>query len=176
MMDRVRNFFNPNESRRKASLAMARLLTWHDMHGMSFRENIEASRRKSESRQIALGAWLIPWCEDTPARALNFDLAAPAVTYDLRRTGIGVLTRRPIEFSTITVAMPDLEDVWRFFECQVCHQSRRPGGWTLAGLQVIQLLELDPRDVTYFRSRIEDESAAALPATPAARWEPPVPG
>ncbi len=160
------------DPRKKASLALARVLTQYDMESLSFRGDVVSTRRQGEARQIALGAWLIPYCSEGPRGVLDFDAAIPAVTYDLRRNGIGVLTQQEIQLTTVTVAMPDRDGIWRFFESHICHQSRRPGGWFLQGMQVQQLLEPHPGDVTHFRIHIRDLDPADKEAVLLTETEP----
>lgn len=171
MLERLTRLFVPDDKRRKAHLTLARLLTQIELNGLSYRENVEATRRKSESHAMAMGAWIIPYRESAADGRLALELAMPVVTYDFRRTGVGVLSRAKIEFESIAVAIPDVEGVWNFFDCRVCHQSGRPGGWTLAGLQISQLLIPDPHDVTLFRRQIGDVPEADVESeVMAARW------
>ena len=155
MFERITNFFRPEDAQKKASVALARLLSQYEMDGIAYRNEITQSRRRSESRQLALGCWIIPFETDRP-QILDFTAVSSAVTYDMRRAGVGVLTFTPVELKNFVIALPDKEGVWRFFECEKCHNSRIPGGWTLSGLKLLRLIELEHRDVSVFRDSIHE--------------------
>ncbi len=161
MFERITNYFRTEDTAKKASVALARLLSQYDMESIAYRSDLTESRRRSESRQIALGCWIIPF-EPSRPDVLDFSSAIPSVTYDMRRGGVGVLTQERIELKRLGLALPDKDGVWRFFEGELRHGSRIPGGWNLAGLQLVRILELDPRDVTQFRESIQDESLEAV--------------
>jgi hypothetical protein len=163
MFERITNFFRPEDAQKKASVALARLLSQYEMDGIAYRNEITQSRRRSESRQLALGCWIIPFEADRP-QILDFTAVSSAVTYDMRRAGVGVLTFTPIELKNFVIALPDKEGVWRFFECEKCHNSRIPGGWTLSGLKLLRLIELEYRDVSVFRDCIHDEANVPVSA------------
>lgn len=136
-------------------MALARLLSQYDMDSIAYRSDIAESRRRSESRQIALGCWIIPFETGRP-QILDYSNVSTAVTYDIRRGGIGLLKRERIPHAAVVIALPDKDGVWRFFYCNVCHQSDVPGGWSLSGLQIQRIFEPDPRDVTLFRECIHE--------------------
>jgi hypothetical protein len=160
MFDRVANFFRPEDAQKKASAALARLLSQYDMESIAYRSDITESRRRSESRPVALGCWIIPFEKRRP-EILDFSSVTSAVTYDIRRNGLGLLKRESVGYSSFVVALPDKEGVWRFFECRMCHESNIPGGWKLLGLQIERTVEPDPRDVTLFRECIQDLNVPA---------------
>jgi hypothetical protein len=54
MFDRITSYFRPEDTAKKASVALARLLSQYDMESIAYRSELTASRRRSESRQIAL--------------------------------------------------------------------------------------------------------------------------
>jgi hypothetical protein len=139
------------------------------MDSLAYRNDISKTRRQSESRQIALGCWIIPFEPQRPD-VPDFGSVVPAVTYDLRRGGMGLLLRETISFSVFAVALPDKDGVWRFFECRACHQSPLPGGWNLAGLQILRIVELHPKDVTLFRECIHDTPEKAAPMLHQSQW------
>ena len=163
MFERITNFFRPEDAQKKASVALARLLSQYEMDGIAYRNEITQSRRRSESKQLALGCWIIPFEVDRP-QILDFTAVAPAVTYDMRRAGVGVLTHSPVEIKNFVIALPDKEGTWRFFECEKCHNSRIPGGWNLSGLRLLRLIELEYRDVQVFRDCIHEEAKAPVAA------------
>lgn len=156
MFERITNFFRPEDAQKKASVALARLLSQYEMDGIAYRSEITESRRRSESKQMALGCWIIP-CETDRPQILDFTAVSSAVTYDMRRAGVGILTFNPIELKNFVIALPDKEGGWRFFECESCHNTRIPGGWNLSGLKLIKLIELEHRDVSVFRNYIHEE-------------------
>ena len=166
MFERITNFFRPEDAQKKASVALARLLSQYEMDGIAYRNEITQSRRRSESKQLALGCWIIPFEVDRP-QIIDFAAVAPAVTYDMRRAGVGILTHNALELKNFVIALPDKEGVWRFFECEKCHNSRIPGGWNLSGLRLLRLIELEHRDVQVFRDCILE--AANVPV--AAGWD-----
>ncbi len=163
MFERITNFFRPEDAQKKASVTLARLLSQYEMDGIAYRNEITQSRRRSESKQLALGCWIIPFEADRP-QILDFTAVAPAVTYDIRRAGVGILTHKTLELKNFVIALPDREGVWRFFECEKCHNSRIPGGWSLSGLKLLRLIELEHRDVSVFRDCIQ-EVASTTAAT-----------
>ena len=111
MFDRITNFFRPEDAQKKASVALARLLSQYEMDGIAYRNEITQSRRRSESRQLALGCWIIPFEADRP-QVLNFTVVSSAVTYDMRRAGVGVLTFTPIELKNFVIALPASHIFW----------------------------------------------------------------
>ena len=161
MFERITNFFRPEDAQKKASVALARLMSQYEMNGIAYRNEITESRRRSESKQLALGCWVIPFEADRP-QILDFTAVSPAVTYDMRRAGVGVLTFTPIELRNFVIALPDKEGGWRFFECESCHNTIIPGGWTLSGLKLMRLIELEHRDVSVFRDCIHEEVSAPV--------------
>lgn len=170
MLDRIARLFRPEDAQKKASLALARLISQHNLETLPFREGVAPTRRKSDSQQVAVGVWLIPCEINAKDTVINFSAASPAITYDQRRSGIGVLSREVIKGGNVVVAMPDMESVWRFFECKIVHQSKRPGGWHLIGLFVQRIVEADPREVTGFRQQIGDLPERKVEEEYAARW------
>ena len=163
MFERITNFFRPEDAQKKASVALARLLSQYEMDGIAYRNEITESRRRSESKQLALGCWIIPFEADRP-QILDFTAVSSAVTYDIRRAGVGILTFDAIELKNFVIALPDKEGVWRFFECERCHNARIPGGWNLSGLRLLRLIELEHRDVCVFRECIHEEAITAVSA------------
>ncbi|MCA9036428.1 MAG: hypothetical protein KDA91_14940 [Planctomycetaceae bacterium] len=140
--------------RTKASNALARILTMHDMSEMSYEEGISRSRRQDFPRPVALGVMVIPCGRETKAADVNYLHAVPGVTCDLRREGIGVLLPHNLKGDHFLVAIPDTEEVWRFFGCECRHNSPRPGGWWQLGLHVEWLAEPESNQMADFRSRL----------------------
>jgi hypothetical protein len=163
MFERITNFFRPEDAQKKASVALARLVSQYELDGIAYRNGITQSRRRSEARQLSLGCWIIPFETDRP-QILDFAAVSSAVTYDMRRAGVGVLTFTPIERKNFVIALPDKEGVWRFFECEKCHNSRIPGGWTISGLNLLRLIDLEYRDVSVFRECIHEETDVPVTA------------
>ena len=59
-----------------------------------------------------------------------------------------------LEHSYFVVAVPDEDDTWRFFRCDVRHNTQKPGNWFLLGLQVSQALVLEGGRRVQFRNYI----------------------
>ena len=148
--------FSGRDPRNKGTLALARLLSQHDMESMSYDEGIEESRRCDMPRPMALGAMLIPYKVQSKLQGMEFENAMAICTCDLRREGIGVLTTRRFDFERCVIAIPDAEDVWKFFSCTCRHTSRRPGGWWQMGLHVDSLVEPDADQMRVFRARCSE--------------------
>lgn len=120
-----------------------------------------ATRRNAKSQATAIGVWLIP-CEEIQTVQPDFTNAIPAVTFDLRRMGVGVLMRQHLECRVVIVAIPDKEEAWRLFECEVRHQSQRLGGWYQVGLQAQSIFEPALAEMTLLQSHF---TRASTPAT-----------
>ncbi|MCA9063000.1 MAG: hypothetical protein KDA96_08070 [Planctomycetaceae bacterium] len=165
MKDRISRFFSRDNPERKASCALARILSQFDMETLSYREGIADSRRNGDPRYVALGVWIIPCDSAQQDLEKSLDQMFDGVTFDLRRNGIGVLTRRSMPQSRVIIALPDKDNVWRFFQAIACHQSARPGGWVLAGFRVERVVELDNCHLVRFRNligeNVPEETVAA---------------
>ena len=70
------------DAHKKASVPLARLLSQYDMDSIAYRSDIAESRRRTESRQIALGCWIIPFEVGRP-QVLDYSEVSAAVTYDI---------------------------------------------------------------------------------------------
>lgn len=151
MLNRFTQLFRSDDHRKKAEMAFSRLLTQSSLEGLSYREGMNDTRRRTKSQASAIGVWLVP-CARTGANQPDFTRPIPAVTFDLRQMGVGVLTRKTLEAGRIVAAIPDKEDVWRLFECEVRHQSQRPGGWVQVGLQICSIFDASHAELTMLRS------------------------
>lgn len=154
MLDLVANLFTRNNPKRDAKNCLTRIISRYDMSRLSYEEGIEADRRSKDERHVAIGVWLFPQPENAPVGSLNVDQGVPAVTHDLRSEGLGVMTPVCIDNKRFMVATPDESERWRFFQTEVRHNTRKPGGWYMLGLQVTSLVEIDGDDAANFRRHI----------------------
>ena len=166
MLNRLTKLFAPDSPEKKAEIAFARLISQFQMESLPYREGLAASRRGAHSQQVAIGVWLVP-CSDSGQG--DFENAIPGVTFDLRRMGIGVLAREKLTCKTVVVAIPDKEDVWRYFDCQVRHRSKRNGGWSLIGLQLRKVVDPMPSDLKTLRMKF-DSPEVESPDSGNHRW------
>ena len=159
MLDRFTKLFNPENPRKKAEMAFARLVSEVSLGSLPYRGGLSETRRRAKSQPTAIGVWLIP-CNEPQTVQPDFTNAIPAVTFDLRNMGIGVLVRQHLECDVV-VAIPDKQENWHSFECEVRHQSQRPGGWYQVGLQVQSIFEPSLTEMTLLRSHFTQELASA---------------
>ncbi|MCA9013531.1 MAG: hypothetical protein KDB01_27460 [Planctomycetaceae bacterium] len=159
-MNTIASMLNKPDLKRKASIALSRILTQLDMRDLPYDTELNANRRNDVTRHVSIGIWLIPMDSNQSPSAVDTSCAQPAVTCDLRRQGIGVLVPAPITATRFLVAVADLDEVWRFFLAEVRHHSPRPGGWFQLGLDVLRIVDLEPQQSSGFRNRTTRASAA----------------
>ena len=162
MLEAVTNLFTRRDPRREAALGLARIISRHEMVGLSYDQGISDDRRTHDEWHVALGVWLFP-CEPTDLAAdVDLSYGVPAVTIDIRREGFGVMTPVKLKHEHFVIAVPhEEEDSWRFFRCQVCHNTRRPGSWFQLGIQVERTIELEGSQRVAFREHIQRIDASA---------------
>lgn len=141
-------------------MAFARLLSQASLESLPYSGDLIETRRNAKSQATAIGVWLIP-CKESQTVQPDFTNAIPAVTFDLRRMGVGVLMRQHLECNVVIVAIPDKEEAWRLFECDVRHQSQRLGGWYQVGLQAHSIFEPTLIEMTSLRSHFTQASTPA---------------
>jgi hypothetical protein len=154
MIKSFKNFFGRRDPRQEAGLTLARLLTQLDLLEMPFDNGVRQTRRSNSTRYVAIGIWLMPLGAKQNPEDANFDNALPAVTADLRRLGVGLLMPLRLPASRVLLAFADAEDHWKFFVCNVRHNSPGPGGWFKIGLAVEGTWEPEPLQISHFRNRI----------------------
>ena len=152
---RVMKLFGARDPKEKSTLALARMLSQYDMSSMPFENALAESKRRDQPRPITVGTMVVPMAAKQTAATADFSLAQPMVTCDLRREGIGIFTTRRQEVPAFIVALADSEDSWKFFTCELRHQSRRPGGWWHLGLLVQNLYDPDIGQMQDFRARLK---------------------
>lgn len=140
ILDRLTRLFNPENPRRNAELTFSRLVSQCAMESLPYREGLMETRREQVAHVHALGVLVIDQHPDNPDSAAFAD-PIPAVTFDFRRMGVGILLRRQLECEIVVVAIPDKEELWRLFQGEVRHQSIRPGGWYQVGLKMMTFHE-----------------------------------
>lgn len=167
MLDAVFDLFSRRAPRREAVVGLARILNRHDVANMTFEGGYEAERRDNDQRKVSWGVWLFPISAETKATDFRLDRGLPAVTQDLRREGIGVMTPMQLTGDQFVIAMPEdpvldtyapertaIEPRWDFFRCDVRHNTRCTGGWYQLGLQVAESITLDGGQRKDFREHI----------------------
>ena len=165
MIRQVVSLFRERDPRREASLALVRIATLSNMDALPWETGVYDDRRAREETHAAIGVWLCPVDEATCPESVSLASAVPAVSYDLRSEGFGILTLNSIEAARFVVAVPngpDGEESWKFFVTTVCHNTSRPGGWHQLGLRVERVLEPDGRQSHEFRDRITDAGKLTL--------------
>ncbi|MCA9058269.1 MAG: hypothetical protein KDA85_07205, partial [Planctomycetaceae bacterium] len=115
-----------------------------------------------------LGVWVIPCDAARQGLESGFTDMFDGVTYDMRRNGIGILTRRAVPATNVVLAVPDKDGVWRFFQARSAHQVNRPGGWILTGFRAERLIEPESWEMTQFREQIGEQAAET--EAPADAW------
>ncbi len=161
MLDQLTNLLTHRNSRRKATLAMARIISQYDIVVMPYETGVSAERRTHDERHVAFGVWLIACEPGTTARDVDFSTAVPAVTHDLRSEGFGVLTPLNLDHKHFVVAVPDGKEAWRFFSTKLCHNTPKDGGWYQLGLHLEGVVEPEPEQTVAFRELIADVKAKA---------------
>ena len=128
MLEAVTNLFTRRDPRREAALGLARIISRHEMSGLSYDQGIAEDRRIHDEWHVALGIWLFP-CESTDEAAdIDVSYGVPAVTIDIRRQGFGVMTPVKLQSEHFMIAVPhEEEDSWQFFpmQCLPQHQKAR---------------------------------------------------
>ncbi|MEZ6059431.1 MAG: hypothetical protein R3C19_03615 [Planctomycetaceae bacterium] len=161
MLDQLTNLLTSRNSRRKATLAMARIISQYDIVVMPYETGVSVERRSHDERHAAFGVWLIACDPGMNHSDIDFSSAVPAVTHDLRSEGFGVLTPLNLDDTCFVVAVPDGKDAWRFFQTKVCHKTLKDGGWYHVGLHLKGIVETEPDQSAAFREHIRDVQAAA---------------
>lgn len=152
MLDAFVNMFSRKDPARTAQNCLARIITRFDMSRISYREGIVPDRRTREERNEAIGVWLFPQHENSKLGHFTVSSGVPAVTYDFRTSGMGILTPTRLKAQRFVVATPDETGNWQFFQCDVRHNTKKAGGWHLIGLQVAALLQPEGEQLAEFRS------------------------
>lgn len=152
MLDIMSRMFSRRDPRRDAQNCLARVISRFDMSRLSYREGIVNDRRSRQERHVAIGVWLFPIVKSGRPCRFNIKKGVPAVTHDIRSEGLGVMTPVRLNESRYVVATPDDETVWRFFEAEVRHNTRKPGGWYMLGLQVNSLVLPESDQMSEFRA------------------------
>ena len=167
MIHSVLDFFSTRDLSREAVVGLARILNRHDVSHMAFEAGYEVDRRDSEQRNVSWGVWLLPITADADMSKLQLDHSLPAVTQDLRRKGIGVMTPMRLNSNQFVIALPEdtvpdsyaaddspSETRWNFFRCDVRHNTRCTGAWYQLGLQVAEAITLGSVQQNQFREHI----------------------
>jgi hypothetical protein len=170
MLDVVAKLFTRKDPHRDAVLGLARIISRYDMVRLSYEQGLVADRRDRMERHVAIGVWLFPCKADSKAHDWEPSAGIPAVTRDLRNEGFGVMTPIRLSHGHYFVAAPDEEGgSWRFFKCEVRHNTEKIGGWHHLGLHVDRTIELDCAQRLAFRehiSRVEAEAGRDWPRDP----------
>ena len=148
------SILNRPNPRRKASMALSRIMTQLDLRDLPYEQGVDKNRRQDGTRHISIGVWLIPMAAKESASSVETSNAVPAVTCDMRRQGIGVLVPTNLQARQFIVAVADQDNVWRFFLTDVRHVSSRPGGWHQLGLDVAKTIDLESLQMLHFRNRV----------------------
>lgn len=153
MLDRLTRLFNPENPRRNAEMAFSRLVSQCSMESLPYREGLAETRREQTAHVQALGVLVMDQHPDSLELAAFTD-PIPAVTFDFRRMGVGILLRRELVSSTVVMAIPDKEELWRLFQSEVRHQSVRPGGWIQVGLKMLSIYEPQAEQMAMLRRHL----------------------
>ena len=148
------SILNRPNPRRKASMALSRIMTQLDLRDLPYEQGVDTNRRQDGTRHVSIGIWLVPIEDNQSPSSVDTSLALPAVTCDMRRQGIGVLVPTNMRAQRFLVAVADMDDVWRFFLTEVRHVSSRPGGWHQVGLDVMKTIDLESLKMQHFRNRL----------------------
>ncbi len=158
MIAKVAGFFQRRHPEREAALALARITTLTDIGSLPWDTGVYDDRRSRDEVPAALGVWVTPLADDADPAKVSMESPYHAVCCDLRAKGFGVLSPMPIPGDRFIVAIPngtDDDDSWKFFVAEMCHQTPRPGGWHLLGLQIERLFEPGSTQARQFRSTRE---------------------
>ena len=148
------SILNRPNPRRKASMALSRIMTQLDLRDLPYEQGVDTNRRQDGTRHVSIGIWLVPIEDNQSPSSVDTSLALPAVTCDMRRQGIGVLVPTNMRAQRFLVAVADMDDVWRFFLTEVRHVSSRQGGWHQVGLDVMKTIDLESLQMQHFRNRL----------------------
>jgi hypothetical protein len=171
LFNSFRQLFRGPSPQQKARVAFARLVSQWDMVSMPYDEGLRESRRSQFTRSAAIGVRLAPLNDNDPAGDVDWSNSIPAVTRDLRRSGLGLLLSYPLTHSRFLVAVADQENTWRCFLANARHLSPLPGGWYQLGLTIESLQEITPRQAAQLRQFAAIPTTATEPeAQPAGSW------
>lgn len=153
------SILNRPNPRRKASMALSRIMTQLDLRDLPYEQGVDKNRRQDGTRHISIGVWLVPMAANQSVSSVETSNAVPAVTCDMRRQGIGVLVPTNLQARQFIVAVADQDTVWRFFLTDVRHVTSRPGGWHQLGLDVVKTVDLESLQMLHFRNRVNSFSS-----------------
>ncbi|MEO2016102.1 MAG: hypothetical protein ABGZ53_17210 [Fuerstiella sp.] len=155
MIEAVANLFSRKNPRQKAVLALARIISRHEMAGLGYKQGIADDRRARDERHVALGVWLFPCEAADVATDIDLSFGVAAVTHDIRSEGFGVMTPVKLDREYFVIAVPcEDDDGWQFFRCQVRHNTKAPGSWFQLGIHVERSIDLDGSQRVAFREHI----------------------
>ena len=164
MITKISSMFQRRSPQRDPALAMARINTLFGMGSLPWDSGVYADRRAQDEVHASIGVWVTPVLGDTQTTdAAALSSVQQAVCCDVRAEGFGVLTPVQIEGHKLIVAVPnggDADASWKFFVASCCHQTPRPGGWFLLGLQVESIFEPTTVQLREFRAAIGEDQMA----------------
>jgi hypothetical protein len=149
MLEAVTNLFTRRHPRREAALGLARIISRHEMSGLSYDQGIAEDRRIHDEWHVAMGIRLFP-CESIDLAAdIDMRHGVLAVTIDIRRQGFGVMTPVKLKREHFMIAVPYKEEAsWHLpMQCLPQHQKTR------------QLVSTRRTDAAYRRSRRHSASS-----------------
>jgi len=154
MIAKVNELFQRRNPKREASLALARITTLTDVTALPWAAGVCQERRSKDEIPTAIGVLMAPIPEGYRADDVNVESMYRAVCCNLRATGFGVVSSEAVAGEQFLIAIPngtDDADAWKFFVADVRHQTARPGGWFLTGLEVQQIHDLSSEQRRHFR-------------------------
>lgn len=155
VINSIASMLHRPDPRLKASQTLSRILTQLHLLDLPYDEGVNTNRRCDTTRHVSIGVWLIPVGPDQNLASIDMSLAEPAVTCDIRRHGIGLLVPGRQSENCFLVAVADLEESWRFFLTNLCHQTPRPASWFHLGLDVIKTVDLEAHQMSKFRAVLQ---------------------
>lgn len=161
MLDIMSKMFTRRDPRRDAQNCLARIISRFDMSKLSYNEGIVEDRRSRQERHLSIGVWLFPIVKSgTPCR-FDIEKGVPAVTHDIRSEGLGVMTPVRLHEDRYVVAIPDEGSLWRFFEADVRHNTRKPGSWYMLGMHINSLVLPESDQMIEFREHVTEVCESA---------------
>jgi hypothetical protein len=160
MIAKISNMFQRRHPQRDAALALARITTLSGMGSLPWDSGVYADRRAQDEVQASIGVWFTPVVDDAKADTLSLGTVQQAVCCDVRAEGFGVLSPVQVEGQALIVAVPnggEADAGWKFFVASCCHQTPRPGGWFLLGLQAERIYEPTSIQRQEFRAAIGEQ-------------------
>lgn len=159
-MSLLKSLFTTRDPKREATSAVTRLINIIDAEELKYSQGLVGELRKSRDRYATIGVWIIPLKGGQAAENMVVPSAVPAVTHDLRVSGLGIVAPAPLAWKEAVVALPmpgkePEDEIMMFLRVEIRHCTRKTGGWYAMGMELQDLLKPDSAVLCAFRKHTE---------------------